>query len=56
MKKTLLYVLLVAQVLIGALQIAHGLDMKVEHFEDGSGRITYCLPFEEAGPYWGGCN
>lgn len=47
MKKTLLYVLLVAQVLIGALQIAHGLDMKVEHFEDGSGRITYCLPFAD---------
>lgn len=30
-------------------------DLKIEHFEDGSGRITYCLPFEDAGPYLGGC-
>ena len=24
----------------------HGLDIQFEHFEDGSGRLTYCLPWE----------
>jgi len=24
---------------------AKSADIEIEHFEDGSGRITYCLPF-----------
>lgn len=47
---------IVSTLIFGLTQIARGLDVQIEHFEDGSGRITYCLPFENAGPFWGGCN
>lgn len=47
---------IVSALIFGLSQIARGMDLKIEHFEDGSGRITYCLPFESAGPYLGGCN
>lgn len=57
MKKILLYTLYAVIIIINVLNIAlHVADVKIEHFEDGSGRITYCLPFEDAGAYWGGCN
>jgi hypothetical protein len=28
-----------------ALAAARACDVQVTHFEDGSGRVTYCLPF-----------
>lgn len=44
MKKITLYTLYFVLIVSGLLQIAEGLDLQYSHYEDGSGRITYCLP------------
>lgn len=56
MNKKLLHVVWIVSTLIALLLVLRGLDVEIEHFEDGAGKITYCLPFDDAGPYWGGCN
>jgi len=40
--KALLKALLIVAL---ALAAARACDIEIEHFEDGSGRITYCIPF-----------
>ena len=41
----LLAALLALYLALVALVAWHALDVQVTHFEDGSGRVTYCLPF-----------
>jgi len=45
MKKHNTKIALFLAVVILACQIARGINLKIEHFEDGAGRITYCLPY-----------
>lgn len=50
MKKTNYYIsmaLYIALFVLGIMQIARGLNVEYHHFEDGSGRLTYCLPFSD---------
>lgn len=44
MKKVMLGVLVGLMLALAFWRASVKLDIQLEHFEDGSGRITYCLP------------